>query len=138
MAEVKPPPPWMVRLNVAVLRSGLKIGSQYLLSIRGRKSGELRTTPTSLVTLDGARYIVAAFPDAQWVKNVRATEGGILERGRHTESVQLIELPLDERGPVLRAFLSQVRGGVRFFESPDPDVVASSAGRYPVFRVVPN
>jgi len=61
----------------------------------------------------------------------------VLTRGRHTEPVKLVELPEGERDPVLRAFLQQVPDGVRFFESPEPDVVAVSAARYPVFRVIP-
>jgi len=131
----KPPPSWMVRLNVAFLRRGLAVGSQHLLSVRGRKSGVIRTTPVSLVTVDGTRYLVAAFADADWVKNVRAAGAGSLSRGRDQEAVGLVELSEDERGPVLRAFLAQVRGGVRFFDSADPDAVVASAGRYPVFRV---
>ncbi len=59
-------------MNVAVLRRGLKVGSQHLLSVRGRTTGLERVTPVSLVTVDGARYIVAAFADADWVKNGRA------------------------------------------------------------------
>jgi deazaflavin-dependent oxidoreductase (nitroreductase family) len=113
MTTVKPPPPWMVRLNVAMLRRGLSIGSQHLLTVRGRKSGQLRGTPVSIATVEGNRYIVAAFTDAAWVWNVRAAESATLSRGRSIEAVRLIELPVDERGPVLRAFLQQVRGGAR-------------------------
>ena len=127
----------MVRLNVAFLRRGLSVGSQHLLTVRGRKSGVERMTPVSLVTLDGTRYVVAAFADADWVKNVRAAGSGSLSRGRRQEAVGLVELPESERGPVLRAFLTQVRGGVRFFDSADPDTVVASAVRYPVFRVAP-
>ena len=131
----KPPPDWMVRLNVAFLRRGLAVGSQHLLSVRGRTSGVIRTTPVSLVTLDGNRYVVAAFAEADWVKNVRAAGTGSLSRGRDRETVGLVELPESQRGPVLRAFLAQVRGGVRFFDSADPDTVVAAAGGYPVFRV---
>ncbi|MEA2631414.1 MAG: hypothetical protein QOE66_1633 [Chloroflexota bacterium] len=131
----KPPPDWMVRLNVTFLRRGLAVGSQHLLSVPGRKSGVVRTTPVSLVTLDGTRYVVAAFAEADWVKNVREAGAGSLSRGRNQEAVRLVELPKSERGPVLRAFLTQVRGGVRFFDSADPEAVVASAGRYPVFRV---
>jgi deazaflavin-dependent oxidoreductase (nitroreductase family) len=130
-----PPPGWLVRLNVAFLRRGLRIGSQHLLSVRGRTSGVERVTPVSLVTVDERRYIVAAFADADWVKNVRAAGSGSLRRGRTVEAVRLVELPDGERAPVLRAFLVHVRGGVRFFDSPDPDEVVASADRYPVFRV---
>jgi hypothetical protein len=52
--------------------------------------------------------------------------------------VRLVELPIEERGPVLRGFLQQVRGGVRFFGSADPDVVVAAADRYPVFRLDSN
>ncbi len=130
-----PPPEWIVRLNVAFLRRGLKVGSQHLLSVRGRKSGLERETPVSLVTVGPSRYIVAAFGEAAWVKNVRAAGAGWLTRGRTREAVRLVELPEAERGPILRAFLTQVRGGVRFFDSADPEAVVASAGRYPVFRV---
>jgi deazaflavin-dependent oxidoreductase (nitroreductase family) len=136
MTTVKPPPSWMVRLNVAMLRGGLSIGSQHLLSVRGRKSGALRSTPVSIATVDGSRYIVAAFADAAWVQNVRAAESATLARGRRVEIVRLVELPTAERGPVLRAYLQQVRGGVRFFGSADADVVVAEADRYPVFRLV--
>ena len=133
-----PPPSWMVRMNVAFLRRGLKVGSQSLLSVPGRKSRVARSTPVSMVTLGGVRYIVAAFSEADWVKNARAAGAGSLSRGKRVESVRLVELPVVERDAVLRAFLQQVPGGVRFFDSPDPDTVVASAGRYPVFRVVPN
>lgn len=131
-----PPPRWMVRLNVALLRRGLVVGSQYLLSVPGRKSGIPRHTPVSVVTLAGERYLVAAFAEAAWVENARTAGSGSLSRRKQTEAVRLVELPDDERGPVLRAFLRQVRGGARFFDSSDPDTVVASAGRYPVFRVI--
>jgi deazaflavin-dependent oxidoreductase (nitroreductase family) len=135
--EMKPPPMWIVRLNVAMLRRGLRIGSQYLLSVRGRKSGEMRRTPISIATIEGSRYIVAAFSEAAWVKNVRAAGTGTIGRGRSLEQVRLVELPVEERGPVLRGFLRQVRGGARFFGSADPEVVVAAADHYPVFRLEP-
>lgn len=135
MVVVKPPPRWVVRLNVALLRRGVSVGTQHLLSARGRTSGEMRSTPVSVVTLDGARYIVAAFSGAAWVQNVRAAGEGTLARGRSAERVALTELPVAEREPILRAFLRQVPGGVRFFASADPETVVAGADRYPVFRI---
>lgn len=132
---VKPPPAWMVRLNVAMLRRGLRIGTQYLLTVRGRKTGALRSTPVSIATVHGARYIVAAFPDAAWVKNVHTAGAGALSRGGKAEQIRLDELPVHERGPVLRAFLEQVRGGRRFFGDRTPDEVVAAADQFPVFRV---
>ena len=125
----------MVRLNIAVLRRGLKVGTQYLLTVRGRRTGEPRSTPISIASVGGERYIVAAFADAAWVANVRAAAEGELTRGGRTERVHLIEIPIDARGPILRAFLQQVRGGVRFFGSQTPNEIVAGADRYPIFRV---
>jgi deazaflavin-dependent oxidoreductase (nitroreductase family) len=133
--SVKPPPTWLIRLNAGLLRRGLKLGSQSLLTVRGRRSGEPRSTPVSIASVDGERYIVAAFADAAWVGNVRAAGAGTLRRGSVIEPISLTELPVAERGPVLRAFLDQVPGGRRFFASAQPDEVVANAERYPVFRV---
>lgn len=126
----------MVRLNTALLRRGLRVGSQHLLTVPGRRTGEPRSTPVSLASVGGSRYIVAAFADASWVKNVRAAGSATLTRGGTCEAVRLEELPAEARGPVLRAFLEQVRGGGRYFGSQTPDQVAAAAERYPVFRVL--
>jgi len=129
---------WIVRSNVALLRLGLTIGSQHLLSIVGRKSGKPRSTPVSIVTVNGGRYIVAAFAEVDWVKNARAAGVGELTRGRQRETVRLVELPIDQRGLILREFLRQVPGGVRYFGlASDPEVLVASASHYPVFRLDP-
>jgi len=131
----KPPPRWLVRLNTAVLRRGLLIGSQWLLTVPGRTSGLPRSTPISIATVDGERYLVAAFADAAWVANVRAAGSATLARGAASEDVRLTEVPVAERGPMLRAFLEQVPAGVRFFDSESPEEIVAAAERYPVFRV---
>jgi deazaflavin-dependent oxidoreductase (nitroreductase family) len=126
---------WMVRLNAALLRHGLRIGTQHLLTAPGRKSGQPRSTPVSLATVSGERYIVAAFANADWVSNVRASGEATLSRGRNSAVVRLTEVPAADREPMLRAFLQQVRGGVRFFGGRTADEVVAEAKEYPVFRV---
>ncbi len=133
--SVKPPPAWLVRLNSAMLRRGLRLGSQHLLTVAGRRTGEPRSTPISIATLNGDRYIVAAFADAAWVANVRAATRGQLRRGGVTEAIELTEVPVEARGPVLKAFLRQVPGGVRFFGKQSPDEIVAGAAGYPVFLV---
>jgi hypothetical protein len=55
--------------------------------------------------------------------------------------VTLVELPPDERVPILREFPRRVPHGVQFFvqggivESADPEAFAAAAPRCPVFRV---
>jgi hypothetical protein len=138
VGELKPPPRWVVSLNIAALRLGLKVGSQHLLSIPGRKSGRLRSTPVSIVTVAGRQFVVAAFAEVDWVKNARAAGEGILARGRSRQRVRTVEIPLEERPAVLVEFLRQVPGGVRFFGlTADPAVIVTQAERYPVFRLDP-
>ena len=104
----------------------------------------MRTTPVSLLTVDGQRYLVGGLIDAAWVKNARAAGWGILAYGRKKERVALTELPEAERAPVLRAFPKLVPGGVSFFRrvydlpadpAALPDAFAGLASRSTVFRI---
>jgi deazaflavin-dependent oxidoreductase (nitroreductase family) len=111
-------PRWLKLANpviVALQRRGVVIGTMRLLSVPGRKSGKLRTTPVSPLKVAGELYVIAGLEGADWVKNVRIAGWGILARGREQESVNLVELPLQERAPVLREFPKRVPHGVQFF-----------------------
>ncbi|HEX5442087.1 MAG TPA: hypothetical protein VFW76_14455, partial [Ktedonobacterales bacterium] len=91
-------------------------------------------------------YIVAGVAEMDWARNVRAAGWGILASGRRRERVSLIELPPQERAPILREFPRLVPGGVPFFRRlyclPDgpaalPDAFAGLATHATVFRVEP-
>src|SRR5215210_1872834 len=87
-------PFWLKGVNrviMALQRVGLAVGSIHVLTVFGRHSGVLRSTPVSLLTLDDHRYIVAGLDDADWVLNARAAGRGTLRRGRTEEHVSLIE-----------------------------------------------
>ena len=138
-------PRWLKPFNrmiVALQRLGLVIGTMRLLSVPGRRSGQLRATPVSPLTVDGRRYIVAGLDGVDWVKNGRMAGWGTLARGRRAERVTLTELAPEERGPILRAFPRLVPDGVQFFQqvhgvANDPEAFATLAPRCPVFRVDP-
>jgi hypothetical protein len=144
MPEKDKLPRWLKPANrviIALQRLGLAIGTMHLITIPGRKSGKLRATPVSPLIVDGKRYVVGGFQGADWVKNARAAGWGILTRGREEERVALIELPEQERAPILCEFPREVPHGVQFFvkagivASPDPESFAAAAPRCPVFRV---
>lgn len=127
------------RLIIALNRLGVVIGTQHVLTIPGRKTGKLRSTPVSVLMVGGTRYIVTV-TQTDWAKNARAAGWGYLGRGRMTERVALFELPVAERGPILREFPRQVPHGVQYFERMlglpnDPEAFAAAAPRCPVFRV---
>ena len=143
MAEQGRLPRWLKLANpviVALQHRGVVIGTMRLLSVPGRKSGELRTTPVSPLATDGERHIIAGFEGADWVKNARSSGWGILARGRTQERVNLVELPPGGRAPILREFPSKVPHGVHYFRQlygidGTPDEFGALAPRCPVFRV---
>src|SRR5262249_28427332 len=107
-------PKWLKPFNCVIMALqpfGLAIATMRVLAVPGRKSGRLRSTPVSPLTVDGQRYIIGGLAEADWVKNARAAGWGILAHGRRQEQVALIELPVEQRGPILRAFPSEVPHG---------------------------
>lgn len=149
MANQPALPRWLKPANRVVIflqRLGLPLGTMHILSVPGRKSGQMRTTPVSLLTVNGQRYLVGGMIQADWVKNVRAAGWGILASGRKQERVALTELPEAERVPILRAFPKLVPGGVSFFQrlyglpsdpAALPDAFAGLASRSTVFQIGP-
>ena len=132
------------RLVKALQRLGVPTGTIHVLSVPGRISGNMRSTPVSALTIGGTRYIVGGMADADWVRNVRAAGWGILAHGRWRERVTLIELPVTERPTILREFPRLVPGGVQFFRrvyglphdpAALPDAFAALATHATVFRV---
>jgi deazaflavin-dependent oxidoreductase (nitroreductase family) len=129
------------RMVIFLNRVGLAAGPPRILTVRGRVSAEPRSTPVSIVDVDGSRYVVAG-KRMEWVKNVRAARHGEIQRGRKRELVSFAELPEDQRGPILRAYWHQHSQGrkvaARIFEVGDgagPDDFAAAAPRCAVFKV---
>lgn len=89
-------------LATSMARVGLKVGPIQLLTVRGRKSGEPRTTPVAVVEQQGKRYLVAAYGEVNWVRNLRAAGEALLTLGRHQEAIRTRELPPEEAAPILK------------------------------------
>ncbi|MCX4746829.1 nitroreductase family deazaflavin-dependent oxidoreductase [Kitasatospora sp. NBC_01287] len=128
------------RAMAALSRAGLSIRGSRLLAVRGRSSGEWRTTPVNLLAHDGARYLVAPRGHTQWVRNLRAAGTGELRLGRRAEAFRATELPDAEKPEVLRAYLRRWQFEVgAFFDGVDADATDRTLLRiapgYPVFRV---
>jgi deazaflavin-dependent oxidoreductase (nitroreductase family) len=75
-------------------RMGVSVYGSRVLAVRGRKSGEWRTTPVNPLTIDGQRYLVAPRGNTQWVRNMRVAGGGELRLGRRVEKFTAAELPV--------------------------------------------
>jgi len=71
------------RAVAGLTRLGVSVWGSRVLRVRGRKSGEVRTVPVNLLTLEGTQYLVAPRGTTQWVRNLRAADGhGELALGR--------------------------------------------------------
>jgi deazaflavin-dependent oxidoreductase (nitroreductase family) len=128
---------------VAVItRLGISVWGSRVLAVRGRKTGEWRTTPVNLLVIGGNRYLVAPRGHTQWVRNLRVTGEGELRLGRRTEKFIATEIPDDDKAPILRSYLRKwkAESGV-FFEGVGPDSsdeeLRRIAADHPVFKLSP-
>jgi hypothetical protein len=90
---------------------------------------------------DGERYLVSMLgEDVNWVRNVRAAGGrAALQSGRR-EEIRLDDVPVDQRAPILKAYLQQAPGARAHFpvgpDAPLADFEKISAS-FPAFRIIP-
>lgn len=79
-------------LVTRLLRLGLPMGPNVLMTVVGRKSGLSRTVPVAILKADGREVIFAAFGESAWVHNLRAAGTATIQRGRHRRRVRAVEL----------------------------------------------
>lgn len=121
-------------------RLGLGASYRHILTVPGRKTGRLYSTPVDIVDVDGERWLVAGYGPASWVRNVRAAGEVTLSRGRESHQFDVEEAEAADAVPVLRKYMAEVRVTRPYFdatsESPDEEV-AAELPRHPVFRLIP-
>ena len=128
-------------INRLVTRSvGRNKGDErvHLLTTVGRKSGEPRTTPVTIVVVDGKRWLVAPYGAVGWVHNLRASGQAKLSRGTVTEDIRVVEVSGEEAAPVLAHYLQTVAIVRPYFDVNHDSPMAEIAGeaqRHPVFRI---
>jgi deazaflavin-dependent oxidoreductase (nitroreductase family) len=130
------------RVVAFLTRHGVSVAGSRVLAVRGRTSGEWRTTPVNLLELEGKRYLVAPRGVTQWVRNIRVAGAGQLRVGKRVEDFRARELDQDEQLTVLRAYLRRWKWEVGvFFEGVGPDAtddeLRSITPRHPAFEVRP-
>jgi deazaflavin-dependent oxidoreductase (nitroreductase family) len=122
----------------ALSRRGVSLFGSRLLEVRGRRTGEWRSTTVNPLDLDGRRYLVAPRGETQWVRNLRVAGEGRLRIGRRTEPFTAVELTGEGKVVVLRAYLRRWKWEVgAFFDGVGPDAsdeeLLVAAGKHPVF-----
>jgi deazaflavin-dependent oxidoreductase (nitroreductase family) len=88
--------PWLVRasnpLTRRLLRVGLPMGPNVLLTVTGRTSGQPRTAPVAIVEIDGRRYVIGVYGNVPWVRNLRAAGAASIRLRGEDRSVRATEL----------------------------------------------
>lgn len=97
-----------------LLDAGVPLGFNRLVTIRGRKSGQPRTTPLAIITVGDRRWVWSPWGEVQWVRNLRAAgRATIAVRGR-TEEVTATELDPTERVGYFRDVLGPLARSIPF------------------------
>jgi deazaflavin-dependent oxidoreductase (nitroreductase family) len=120
---------------------GLGFSYNYLLQVRGRKSGKLYSTPIDLLELNGRRYLVAPRGRTQWVRNAEAAGEVTLKKGSSRQQYRLPSIPDAERPAILKAYPDNFKTEVqRYFPvlagSPVEAFMELTAS-HPAFELLP-
>jgi len=111
------------------------------IETRGRRSGKARAQVVTWVEQDGNRYLVSMLGErSDWVRNARAAGGAATIRHRRRQPVVLEEVPVEQRPPILKAYLKRTAMSTRHHLGLDPEApleeFARIAPNHPVFRIV--
>lgn len=120
---------------------GLGFSHNYLLQVRGRKSGKLYSTPIDLLEREGKKFLVAPRGRTQWVRNAEAAGEVTLKKGRRQQRYGLRNLSDAEKPQILKAYLDSFKKEVQtYFPVPagSPiDAFRELGASYPAFELIP-
>jgi hypothetical protein len=109
------------------------------LEVTGRQSGKTISFPLAMVVIKGERYLVSMLgEEVNWVRNIKAAGGKAQLRHGRSERVMLEEVDVNQRPPILKAYL-QIAPGARPHIPANKNAPISDfekiASKYPVFKV---
>jgi len=133
---------WVNRLASWWSVLGLSPKEMAVLEVRGRASGQRRSIPVVIATVEGKHYLVSMLgPESDWVKNVEAAHGDAVLRQGRRRPVHLVGVPPAERAPILSEYVRVATSGRNHL----PVAVGAPlsefqtiAERYPVYRIDPS
>ncbi|HEY1374344.1 MAG TPA: nitroreductase/quinone reductase family protein [Candidatus Binatia bacterium] len=132
------------RLNkffALLVRLGFALPHNYLVVVRGRKSGREYANPVDVLDIDGRRFLVAPRGATDWSRNALAAGEVTLRKGVHAQAFSAVPLPDEQKPEVLKAYLDRFRLTVKRYFSVPPgapvDAFRALAPRYPVFELKP-
>jgi hypothetical protein len=111
------------------------------LQTRDGRSGAPSERPLVPCEYERRQYVVSMLGDgSEWVQDVRASGGAAVMRRGATRPVRLVEVPPENRAPILKVWRQIATSGRQHIAVPNDAPIADFeliAGQYPVFRVDP-
>ena len=101
------------QIYATLVRLGIGFKHNYILEVRGRKTGKVFATPVNLLELKGKTYLCASRGETQWVRNARAAGQVTLAKSSTREQYAVRELPVAERPEPLKVFLDRFATSVQ-------------------------
>ena len=121
---------------------GIGLKHNYLLQVRGRKSGRIYSTPVDVLEGQGRLFLVCGRGRAQWVRNAEASGRVTLKKGSGRRDFGLSPVPDEQKPELLKHSVERFKLTVqRYFPVPagsPADAFASVAPRYPIFELIPS
>src|SRR5258708_35666933 len=96
-----------------VVGLGWGFSYNYLLQVRGRKSGKIYSTPIDLLVIGGKRFLVAPRGRTQWVRNAEAAGEITLKKGKLRQGFRLRALSDLGKPEIWKAYLGQFKREVQ-------------------------
>jgi deazaflavin-dependent oxidoreductase (nitroreductase family) len=120
---------------------GLSPSFNYLLEVKGRKSGRVYSTPVNLHEVNGKQFLVAPRGRTQWVRNAEVAGEIALKKIGRRRTYKLRPLPDSEKPEILQSYLARYGSMVQRFFPVQPDApleaFAEIAAEYPAFELIP-
>jgi hypothetical protein len=129
------------RVWAAMFGVGMAPRRWVTLEVAGRRTGRLTRFPLGMADWQGDWYLVPMLGEScNWVRNVRAADGLVTIRHGRARACRLVEVPVDERAPILKRYLATVPGArphVPVDRHAPLAEFAAIAAHYPAFRIEP-
>jgi deazaflavin-dependent oxidoreductase (nitroreductase family) len=129
------------RIFGALVGLGIGLRHNYLLQVRGRKTGRLYSAPVDVLDIHGTLFLVCGRGRAQWVRNAQVSGRVALKRGSWRREFTIRAVPNDHKPELLKKYLDRFKLTVqRYFPVPagsSAEAFTPLADRYPVFELIP-
>ena len=127
------------QIAILAMKIGIAPKFQYILSVRGRKSGRIYSTPVYVMEDNSRRLLVSPYGEVAWVINARAAGKITLEKNNVKSEYKIIELSATQSASILKKYLALAPITQPYFDArPDSPVemFIAEASRHPVFELI--